>query len=295
MVHEPTEDKLVLGIPKGSLQDSTLDLLARAGYRVSISPRSYIGSIDDPQVSVILFRAQEMSRYVEDAVLDAGVTGYDWVMENGSNVEEVAELVYSKQRQVPARWVLLVPDESPVKKPRDLAGGIVATELLNVTKKYFAEKKIDVKVEFSWGATEAKARLVDAIVDITETGSSLRANELRIIDTILTSTPRLIANRDAMKIEWKREKIRNIALLLGGAIEARGKVGLKMNLPRAKLEQISALLPAEKSPTVSALADEEWVALEVIVEEQVERDLVPKLKQTGATGIITYALKKVIP
>jgi len=295
MVHEPTEDKLVLGIPKGSLQDSTLDLLARAGYRVSISPRSYIGSIDDPQVSVILFRAQEMSRYVEDAVLDAGVTGYDWVMENGSNVEEVAELVYSKQRQVPARWVLLVPDESPVKKPRDLVGGIVATELLNVTKKYFAEKKIDVKVEFSWGATEAKARLVDAIVDITETGSSLRANELRIIDTILTSTPRLIANRDAMKIEWKREKIRNIALLLGGAIEARGKVGLKMNLPRAKLEQISALLPAEKSPTVSALADEEWVALEVIVEEQVERDLVPKLKQTGATGIITYALKKVIP
>ena len=295
MLNEPAEDKLVLGIPKGSLQDSTLDLFARSGYRISFPPRSYVGTIDDPQISVILFRAQEMSRYVEDGVLDAGLTGYDWVMENGSDVKEITELVYSKQRRTPARWVLLVPEESPVKKPQDLAGGIVATELLNVTQKYFAKKNVNVKVEFSWGATEAKARLVDAIVDITETGSTLEANKLRIVDTILTSTPRLIANKDAMKIEWKRDKIRNIALLLIGAIEARGKVGLKMNLPRTKLEEVSSLLPAEKSPTVSALADEQWVALEVIVEEQIERDLVPKLKQAGATGIITYALKKVIP
>lgn len=295
MAKKSDEDKLILGIPKGSLQNSTLDLFARAGYNISVPSRSYFPTIDDPQISVILFRAQEMSRYVEDGVLDAGLTGHDWVKENGSDVEEVAELVYSKQRAVPARWVLAVPAESKVNKPEDLQGGIVATELVKCTQEYFADKGLDVKVEFSWGATEVKARLVDGIVDVTETGSSLKANKLRVIDTILTSTTRFIANKDAMKIDWKRDKINNIALLLAGAINARGKVGLKMNLPRTKLNEISKLLPAEKSPTVSALANDDWVAIEVIVEERIERELVPKLKQAGATGIITYPLNKVIP
>lgn len=290
-----SEEKLVLGIPKGSLQDSTLDLFARAGYEIILSPRSYFPSIDDEQISVILFRAQEISRYVADGVLDAGLTGYDWVLENGSDVVEITELVYSKQRTVPARWVLAVPQESSVQKPEDLAGGIVATELVNATRKYFADRNLDVKVEFSWGATEVKARLVDAIVDVTETGSSLRVNKLREIDTIMTSTPRFIANNEAMEIDWKRRKIENIALLLQGAIGARHKVGLKMNVPRAKLQEVSDLLPAEKSPTVSALADENWVAIEVIIEERVEREIVPELKRAGATGIITYPLNKVIP
>jgi len=295
MVHKTAKDKLVLGIPKGSLQDSTLDLFAKAGYNISVSSRSYFPSIDDDQISVILFRAQEMSRYVEDGVVDAGLTGHDWVLENGSNVTEVAELVYSKQRMAPARWVLAVPEESDVRAPEDLAGGIVATELINVTRKYFAEKGLKVKVEFSWGATEVKARLLDAIVDVTETGSSLRANKLRVIDTILTSTARFIANPQAMKVEWKRRKIENIAILLQGAIDAREKVGLKMNVPRERLREILALLPAEKSPTISSLADENWVAVEVIVEEHVERELVPQLKRAGASGIFTYPLNKVIP
>jgi len=295
MVHKTAEDKLVLGIPKGSLQDSTLDLFAGAGYNISMSSRSYLPSIDDDQISVILFRAQEMSRYVEDGVVDAGLTGHDWVMENGSAVTEVAELVYSKQRMVPARWVLAVPAESEVRTPADLNGGIVATELVNITRKYFADKGLNVKVEFSWGATEVKARLLDAIVDVTETGSSLRANKLRVIDTILTSTTRFIANTETMKIPWKRKKIENIAMLLQGAIDAREKVGLKMNVPRERLSEIVALLPAEKSPTISSLADESWVAIEVIVEEHVERELVPQLKRAGANGIFTYPLKKVIP
>ncbi len=288
------KDKLVLGIPKGSLQQSTLDLFEKIGYNISIPSRSYFPSIDDDRISLILFRAQEMSRYVADGVLDAGLTGHDWVVENESDVVEVAELIYSKRRATPASWVLAVPDESTVTKPEDLNGGIVATELLNVTRNYFADKGIDVKVEFSWGATEVKARLVDAIVDVTETGSSLKANKLRVIDTILTSTPRLIANKDSMKIDWKRQIIENIAMLLLGAMEARGKVGLKLNAPKDKLAEISALLPAEKSPTVSALADDNWVAIEVIVEERVERELVPQLKRAGATGIITYPLNKVI-
>lgn len=290
-----SENKLMLGIPSGSLQQSTLNLFSRAGYNITTPSRGYFASVDDDQMSVVLFRAQEMSRYVEDGVLDAGLTGYDWVVENGSDVEQVAELVYSKQRQTAASWVLAVSQESSVTKPEDLAGGIIATELVNVTRKYFAAKGIDVKVEFSWGATEAKARILDAIVDITETGSSLRANKLRVIDTILTSTTRFIANKQAMKIEWKSEKIRNIALLLAGAIDARGKVGLKMNVRRADLDKVVALLPAEKSPTVSALTDENWVAIEVIIAEVVERQLVPRLKRAGATGIITYPLNKVIP
>ena len=285
----------MLGIPKGSLQDSTLDLFTRAGYNISISSRSYFPTIDDPQMSAMMFRAQEMSRYVEDGVLDVGLTGADWILENGSDVVEVAELVYSKQRLVPIRWVLAVPEESRITKPQDLDGGIVATELVNVTRKYFADRGLNVKVEFSWGATEIKARLLDGIVDVTETGSSIKANKLRVIDTILTSTTRLIANREAFKIDWKREKIENMALLLRGAIDAREKVGLKMNVPRKSLDAVAALLPAEKSPTVSALADPAWVAIEVIVHEQIERDLVPQLKRAGATGIITYPLNKVIP
>jgi len=295
MVHRTPQDNLVLGIPTGSLQESTLDLLGRAGYNVSVSPRSYYPAIDDDEISVMMFRAQEMSRYVEDGVVDAGITGYDWIVENGSDVVEVSELVYAKQKLSPVRWVLAVPEESHVKKPQDLEGGIGATELANVTSRYFADKGLKVKVQFSWGATEIKARLLDGIVEVTETGSSLRSNRLREIDTLLESTTRFVANRDAMKIDWKRAKIENISLLLAGAIEARQKVGLKMNVARKDLDAIVKILPAEKSPTISSLADQAWVALEVIVEDRVERDLVPRLKRAGATGIITYPLNKVIP
>lgn len=295
MTQKSPNDKLVLGIPKGSLQASTLDLFARAGYNIHISSRSYFPSIDDDKMSIIMFRAQEMSRYVEDGVVDVGLTGSDWIGENGSDVVEIAELVYSKQQLSPVRWVLAVPEESPVQKVEDLDGGIVATELLNVTRRYFASKGIDVKVEFSWGATEVKARMLDGIVDVTETGSSLRANKLRILDTLMTSSTRLIANRDAMKIDWKLRKIENIALLLKGAIEAREKVGLKMNIPSDRLEEVIALLPAEKSPTISSLGDPNWKAVEVVVAERVERELIPQLKHAGATGIITYPLNKVIP
>lgn len=286
---------LRIGLPKGSLQTSTVDLFERAGYRVRIVERSYFPSIDDPSMQVVMFRAQEMSRYVEDGVVDVGITGHDWVMENGSDVHEVCEMTYSKATRQPAQWVLAVPEESDVREPEDLADGIIATELLNTTRRYFEGRGIEVKkVEFSWGATEVKARLVDAIVDITETGSSLRANNLRVVDTILTSTTRLIANRRAWEDPIKREKIEFLSILLKGAIEARSTVGLKMNVSRDKLDQIISLLPAEKSPTVSALADDRWVAIEVIVEEQIERELVPRLSRAGATGIISYPLKKVI-
>lgn len=292
---ESSEDKLRLGIPKGSLQDSSLDLFARAGYNVTVSSRSYFPSVDDEQITALMFRAQEMSRYVEDGVIDCGLTGHDWIVENGSDVVEVVELVYSKQRLTPVKWVLAVPEESPVKSVKDLDGGIIATELVETTKRYFERQGVKVRVEFSWGATEIKARLVDAIVDVTETGSSLRANKLRVVDTLLTSSTRLIANRRAWDIPWKREKIQNIALLLQGAIEAREKVGLKMNVARGDLEAVLDLLPSEKSPTVSSLADADYVAIEVVVEERVERELVPRLKQAGASGIITYPLNKVIP
>ncbi|MGC9453229.1 MAG: ATP phosphoribosyltransferase [Phycisphaerae bacterium] len=292
--HTPT-DKLVLGIPKGSLQQSTLELFARAGWRISVPSRSYFPSVDDDEISAIMFRAQEMSRYVADGVIDAGLTGYDWICENGSDVVEVAELVYAKQQLRPVRWVLAVPEESDVVTPEDLEGGIVATELVNVTRKYFADRGVNVKVEFSWGATEVKARILDAIVDVTETGSSLRANKLRELDTLISSTTRFVANREAMKNDFKRRKIENLAMLLTGAIEAREKVGLKMNVSREDLQKVLDLLPAEKSPTISSLSDENWVAVEVIVEEHVERDLVPRLKRAGASGLITYPLNKVIP
>ena len=287
---------LRVGLPKGSLQDSTINLFSQAGYQISISGRSYFPSVDDPQLEVVLFRAQEMSRYVEDGVLDAGITGHDWVVENGSEVQEVCELAYSKATSNPARWVLAVPEESPVRRAEDLADSIIATELVNTTRLYFDDRHIPIrKVEFSWGATEVKARLVDAIVDITETGSSIRANNLRIVDTILTSTTRLIANQQAWQDRAKREKIEALALLLRGAIDAREKVGMKMNAPRDQLDQVMALLPAEKSPTINRLADENWVAVEVLVEERLARELIPRLRRVGATGIFSYSLKLVVP
>jgi len=287
---------LRVGVPKGSLQDSTVDLFERAGYRLRISDRSYVPSIDDSQLQLVMFRAQEMSRYVEDGVIDIGITGIDWIVENGSDIHEVCELAYSKATTNPARWVLAVPQESPCQKPEDLANGIIATELVSTTQRYFADRGIPVKkVEFSWGATEVKARLVDAIVDVTETGRSLAANKLRVVDTILTSTTRLIANKESWNEPAKRNKIEDLVLLLGGAIAAREKVGLKLNVHRDGLAKILSLLPAEKSPTVSPLVDQRWVALEVVVEEKVERELVPKLCRAGATGIISYPLKKLIP
>jgi ATP phosphoribosyltransferase len=288
---------LRLGLPSGSMQQSTIELFERAGYRISLDSRSVFPRIDDEKISSVLFRAQEMSLYVVDGVVDCGLTGHDWIVENGSEsqVVEICELVYSRASSQAARWVLAVPDESPVKRPEDLNGKIIATELVNVTRKYFEKKGVKVNVEFSWGTTEIKARILDAIVDVTETGSSIRANNLRVIDTLLTSTIRFIANKDAWAIAWKREKMENIAMLLKGAIDAKAKVGLKMNVPEDRLAEVVAFLPAEKSPTVSRLADSGWVAIEVILEEKQERELIPRLKRAGATGIITYPLNKVIP
>jgi len=289
-----SEQILKLGIPAGSLQKATIELFGKAGFHIADSKRSYLPRIDDEQIRLIMLRAQEMGRYVADGVLDAGITGYDWITENNCDVVDVCELAYSKTTSNPARWVLAVTDESQVKSAKDLAGGIVATELVNVTKKYFADKNINVKVEFSWGATEVKARLVDAIVELTETGNSLRANELRIIDTVITSTTRFIANKQAWDDKFKREKIENISILLNAAIEARSKVGLKMNIKKDDLELILKILPAEKSPTVSSLADSNYVAIEVIIDDKIERSLVPALNRAGATGIITYPLNKVL-
>jgi ATP phosphoribosyltransferase len=285
---------LKLGIPAGSLQKATIELFDKAGFNINDSKRSYLPRIDDGQIQLIMLRAQEMSRYVEDGVLDAGITGYDWIMENGSDVHEICELPYSKATSKPARWVLVVPEESDVRDIEDLSGGIIATELVSVTEKYFSDKNVKVKVEFSWGATEVKARLVDAIVELTETGTSLRANNLRILDTVISSTTRFIANKQAWEDEFKREKIENISILLNAAIEARSKVGLKMNVKKDALDSILQILPAEKSPTVSALADSNYVAIEVIIEDKIERSLVPALKRAGASGIITYPLNKVI-
>jgi ATP phosphoribosyltransferase len=288
---------LRLGLPSGSMQNSTVELFGRAGYKVSIQERSVFPRIDDDKISAVLFRAQEISRYVVDGIVDCGLTGHDWIVENGNeaDVVQICELTYSRASSQAAKWVLAVPDESPVQKPEDLAGGVIATELVNVTRKYFAERGVKVTVEFSWGTTEIKARLLDAIVDLTETGSSIRANNLRVLDTLLSSTIRFVANKAAWEIPWKREKMENIAMLLRGAIEAKAKVGLKMNVPEAKLAEVVSFLPAEKSPTVSRLADSAWVAVEVILEEKQERELIPRLKRAGATGIITYPLNKVIP
>lgn len=289
-----SEKILKLGIPAGSLQKATIELFDKAGLHIVDSERSYFPRIDDEELHPVMLRAQEMSRYVSDGILDAGITGHDWIMENGSDVVEVCQLNYSKTTSKPAKWVLAVPNESDKTKPEDLAGGLIATELVNVTRKYFTDKKIDVKVEFSWGATEVKARLVDAIVELTETGSSLRANNLRVIDTVITSTTRFIANKQAWQDKFKREKIENISILLNAAIDARSRVGLKLNVKKTDLDSILKVLPAEKSPTISSLADSDYVALEVIIENEIERSLVPALKRAGASGIITYPLNKVI-
>ena len=286
---------LKLGIPAGSLNEATVDLFQRAGYRITSSSRSYFPEIDDDEIECLMVRAQEMARYVEQGVLDAGITGHDWVMETGADVHEVCELIFSKVSRRPARWVLCVPNDAPVRSVKDLEGKRIATEIVNVTRTYLKRHGVHAQVEFSWGATEAKPpRLVDAIVELTETGSSIRANNLRIVDEILQSTPRIIANHDAMADPEKSRKLENIALMLGSCLAAEGKVGLMMNARRGDLDAILALLPALKKPTVSALSDDEWIAVHTIIEESVVRTLIPKLKAVGARGIVEYGINKII-
>ncbi len=287
--------KLKLGFPKGSLQESTIELFKKAGIRIGASSRSYFPSCDDEEIEIMLVRSQEMAKYVEDGVFDAGLTGHDWICESGAKVKEVCELQYAKSGFRPVRWVLAVPNDSKIKSIKDLNGKRVATELLNYTKKYFAKNKVKAQIEFSWGATEAKAgKLVDAIVELTETGSSLRANNLRIVEELLVSTTRLIANNNALKDGWKKEKIENLAILLKGALAAEGMVGLKMNIPFKQLPAIEKILPALKKPTISNLSDGNWVALEVIIEEKIVKKIIPALKRAGAEGIIEYPLNKII-
>ena len=287
---------LKLGLPKGSLENQTLDLFRRAGFQITTNSRSYFPEIDDEDISCTMFRAQEMARYVEDGVIDVGITGHDWVKETGADVVEIAELRYSRATSRPARWVLAVPAESPITEVEQLAGGVVATELVRTTREFFAARGVDVRVEFSWGATEVKARIIDAIVDITETGSSIRANNLRIIAEVLQSTTRLIANRDAWADTARRDKIEAINTLLQGAIAATSKVGLKLNTPRSSLDDVLAVIGrfGEHAPTVSPLVDDTWVALEIILEERQEREIIPQLRRAGASGLVTYPLNKVI-
>jgi ATP phosphoribosyltransferase len=291
------KDKKTLrfGLPKGSLQDATLEKMAKAGFNISVSSRSYIPYVDDPELEIRLIRAQEISRYVEHGYLDCGITGHDWIQENGSKVHEVGVFQFNKATRQTARWVLAVPESSSIKSVKDLKGKRIATELVNTTRKYLRKNKVKAEVEFSWGATEMKAHeLVDAIVDITETGSSLRANKLRIVDTLLESTPRLIANHDSWKDQWKRKKIEILSLLLKGALEAEAKVGLKMNIARQNLQALLQALPALRNPTISNLSLEGWVAVETIIDEHVVRELIPALKSAGAEGIIEYPLNKVV-
>lgn len=292
---------LKLGIPKGSLQDATIQLFARAGFNIYASARSYFPAIDDPEIDCMLIRAQEMARYVADGVLDAGLTGQDWIAEHAASgagtaaVTPLADLIYAKQSFGKVRWVLAVPEESRYQSVRDLEGATIATELVRATQSYFARHGVTVNVEFSWGATEVKApRLADAIVEVTETGSSLRANRLRIIDTVLESNTQLIANPGALGDSWKRTKLENIALLLKAAIEAQGRVGLMLNVRRADLETVLALLPALQRPTISPLSDNEWVAINTIIEERTVRDLIPRLKASRAQGIVEYPLNKIV-
>jgi ATP phosphoribosyltransferase len=287
--------KLKLGIPKGSLQDATIALFEHAGWRIAANGRSYFPAIDDPEIECMLVRAQEMARYVEHGALDAGLTGNDWVQENETDVEYVTSLTYSKVSRQRVKWVLAVPEDSPFQKPEDLAGKTIATELVEFTRRYFASKNIPVKVEFSWGATEVKPpTLADAIVEVTETGSSLRANRLRIIETLMESETQLIANKSAFANPWKRSKIENISLMLNAAIAAQGRVGLMLNARKADLEAIVAQLPALNSPTISHLSDPAWVALNTILDEAIVRDVIPRLKAAGATGIVEYPLSKVV-
>ena len=290
-----SKTKLRFGLPKGSLQDATIEKMAKAGFNIQVSSRSYVPYVDDEQLEVRLIRAQEISRYVELGYLDCGITGLDWIKENDSSVHEVGEFLFSKATRQPARWVLAVPEDSPVKSVKDLKGKRIATEVVNLTRKYLRKHGVKAQVEFSWGATEVKAHeLVDAIVEITETGSSLRANNLRIVDTLLVSTPRLIANRKAWRDSWKREKIETLALLLKGALEAEIKVGLKMNIAEKNVRKLLAALPALRNPTISNLSLAGWVAVETIIDEHVVRELIPKLKAAGAEGIIEYPLNKVV-
>ncbi len=288
-------NKLRLGIPKGSLQDATIALFERAGWRVYANGRSYFPSIDDAEIECMLIRAQEMARYVDHGVLDAGLTGIDWVVESGLDVRSVTSLVYAKQSRQKVRWVLAVPEDSSYEKAEDMGGKIIATELVEVTKRYFAAKNVPVKVEFSWGATEVKPpMLADAIVEVTETGSSLRANRLRIIDTVMESETHLIVNRKAYEDAWKKNKVDSLALMLNAAISAQGQVGLMLNVEKANLPAVLSVLPALNSPTVSALSDPEWVALNTILEEGAVREVIPKLKAAKATGIVEYPLNKVV-
>ena len=288
--------KLKLGIPKGSLQESTIRIFKKAGFNIRISERSYIPYVDDPDIDPLMLRAHEMSEYVENGTLDCGITGNDWVMEKNSSVANVAELVYAKSGMQPVRWVLAAPANSKIKSVKDLEGKRIATELVNVTRKYLKKNKVAAEVDFSWGATEVKANmsLVDAIVELTETGSSLRANNLKIIDTVCTSTTQLIANKEAYKNKWKKERIDNIALLLKGAILAENKVGLKMNVTKGNLEKILKILPAMKKPTISNLSDEGWVDVDTILDESTVKNIIPELKKAGAQGIVEYPLNKVI-
>lgn len=287
---------LKLGLPKGSLQDSTFHLFAKAGYKITSTSRSYFPKIDDAEMKPMLIRAQEMSRYVEDGTLDVGMTGRDWVRENGSDVVEIAELIYAKQGLRPVRWVLAAPADSPIKSVKDLKGKKIATELVNVSKEYLKKKGVKALVEFSWGATEAKPpELADAIIEVTETGSSLKANNLVILDTVMESNTVVIVNKAAWADPWKKKKISDMVMLLKGALAAEEKVGLKMNVLRKNLEKVLKVLPAMNSPTVSELHDKAWVDLDTVVDEKIVREIIPKLKDAGAEGIVEYPLNKVIP
>src|SRR5712672_4589131 len=290
-----SSSRLKLGIPKGSLQDATVELFSRAGWKISLGSRSYVPAIDDPEIECLLVRAQEMARYVQSGALDAGITGHDWVVETSADVEELAELVYAKQRLARVRWVLAVPEDSPIREPRDLEGKVIATEVVHLTEKYLQRFGVKARVEFSWGATEVKVpQLADAIVEVTDTGSSLRANRLRIVDTVLESATVFIMNRAAAADEWKKEKAESLILMLQGAIAAASKVGLILNVRREDLDRVIAILPALKNPTISMLSDPGWVAVNTIVEESVVRQILPKLKAANAQGIVEYPLNKIV-
>jgi len=289
-------EKLKIGIPKGSLENATIELFRKSGWRISVGPRSYFPNIDDEEISCRLIRAQEMSWHVEGATIDLGITGIDWIEENESDVVVVQDLIYSKSSLRPARWVLVVKESSPIKRIEDLEGKKISTELVNFTKKYFADRGINVEIEFSWGATEAKVveGLVDAIVEVTETGSTIKAHNLRIVSDLMTTNPQLIANKESWRNAWKRAKIKQIALLLNGALQAGALVGLKMNVPQDKLDNVIKILPSITSPTISKLYNSEWYSIETIISEPMVRKLIPQLQQQGAEGIIEYPLNKVI-
>lgn len=292
---ETPKNKLVLGLPKGSLQEATFAMMQKAGFKVSVGSRSYLPNVDDPEIDARLIRAQEISRYVELGTLDAGITGFDWIQENGSDVHEVADLIYAKQGMRPVRWVVAVHNDSSIQSVRDLQGKRIATEAVGLTKRYLAKHGVEAQVEFSWGATEVKVpELVDAIVELTETGSSLRANNLRIVDVVLQSTTKFIVNHKSWQDAWKRHKVEQIALLLQGALAAEARVLLKMNAPEDKLPAVSKILPALTAPTVNHLSTPGWVAVESVVEERVVREIIPQLKRAGAEGIIELPLNKVI-